>query len=381
MGQEHHVGYITNTGRGTLDIIWTCLVTTVLCTWTVQRLQVVPWSSSKTVMFRKRALWMSITLLCPEYVAWMAPDQWLRARRHKSCSHLRAAHWTLEQAFYVDMGGLLLICDQAPVFQRHGTESTLEVGREGRYIIRLDDLTLLLDEDVLVVPDIPLRDIKERSKSDRFAGVVTICQVIYFVAVSFGRLGSGLPLSILEISTLAFVSCAILIEFFWWHKPLDLRSSTIAVIQPEKEDAFASAFPKLQFHFPDQDAAEMIDLKFFFQRFLSDDNTKDRAFRAVWIGSVFNGIHIGAWDYSFPTRTESLLWRIATVAACVTVALMWIATFVPGKWSAVALSVFAAIFYCLCRMHIMAEVFCSFRSAPAALYKTPRWQNVVGLSS
>lgn len=381
MLKEHHVGYVTNEGRGTLDIIWTCLVTTLFCTWTVQRLQVVPWSDSKTVLFRKKALWMSITLLCPEYVTWMALDQFIRAKQYRSSGPLCSAGWTLEHAFYVDMGGLTLITDEHPVFQRQGTNSTLEVGRDNQYTIRLDDLILLLDERVLQVPEIYIRDLKERSKSDRFAGAVTICQVIYFVAVSFGRIGSQLPISILEISTLAFVSCAILIELFWWHKPLDLRSSTITVVTPENKDAFSATFPKLQFHFPDQDACEMIDLKLFFQRFLGENDIRDRAIRAVWIGCIFNGIHIGAWDYPFPTQTEALLWRIATVGACASVVCMWVATYIPGKWSSMIAAVGAATFYVLCRTFIMAEVFCSFRSAPARLYETPKWQNIIGLSN
>lgn len=111
----------------------------------------------------------------------------------------------------------MLTTDLYPHFQRHGPSSTIEIGQDHNYLIRLSDLMLLLEGGVMAVPEIALRDLSQRSKSDRSAAVVTTVQVVYFVVLTLGRLASGLPISILEVSTLAFIFCAVFIQFFWWH--------------------------------------------------------------------------------------------------------------------------------------------------------------------
>lgn len=100
-----------------------------------------------------------------------------------------------------------------------------------------------------------------------------------------------------------------------------------------------------------------------------------RAIHAVWIGCIFNGIHIAAWKYPFPTHTEALLWHIATVGACGAVACMWAASFLPGKRTSILLTSVSVAFYVLCRIFITGEAFCSFRSVPVSMYRSPTWQN------
>lgn len=226
MDSNHLVGYTPSPNdRGTLDLLWSCIVTIALCTWKVQRLQVVSRSSSTGLIFLRKAFWMLITLLYPEYVAWITFSQWQRSRRYRDV----CGDWTMQHRFYVDMGGLQV--------QLEGpTSSSLRLGRfekgiedvqkleedeNVRFTIRLHDLILLMKANVLPLPDIRLQDLKERSKNDTFVQVITTLQILYFVVHS---LGSRLPISTLELSTLAFVCCAALVEFFWWCKPLDLRT-------------------------------------------------------------------------------------------------------------------------------------------------------------
>src|SRR5437763_14094824 len=104
---EQLVGYVSSGNKGTLDLLWSCFVTIFLCTWTVQRPDVVPWTTTKTEMFRKRIFWMMITLVCPEYVAWIAIDQWHSARKFKLVQQLGYPSFTMKHAFYVAMGGLV----------------------------------------------------------------------------------------------------------------------------------------------------------------------------------------------------------------------------------------------------------------------------------
>jgi len=207
MHSNGNVGFTINSGRGTLDLIWSCLVTIVLCTWKVQRLQVFAWTSYRTTVFRKKAFWFTITLLCPEYVAWIAFEQWERARRYREVQKLGYDDWTMQHGFYIDMG-----CFQVEL---KGKSPSLPAGKENsdiieledgfRFTIRLEDLISLIKADVLSAPDINIHDLEERNKNDQFARVITFIQVLYFVFQFFGRLGYNLPISTLELSTMALL--------------------------------------------------------------------------------------------------------------------------------------------------------------------------------
>jgi hypothetical protein len=322
---------------------------------------------------------MLITLLCPEYVTWVAFEQRQRACKYKEICKLGYKDWTIQQGFYVDMGGFQVTLEGgSPKLQiDKGNGDILELNDGVRFTIRLDDLILLMKADLLPLPDITLHDLKERSKNDPFARVVTSLQVLYFVVQSFGRLGSNLPISTLEVSTLAFVCCAAFIEYFWWNKPLELRTATVTTLSPDKHGKFISILPKLRFKPPEQDLAEKADLKLFFDRILEGDEMKRNVIHAVWIGCIFNGIHISAWNFSFASEPEQLLWRITSVGACAAVALMWAVTFIRPKVIGLVLAGLSAIFYCICRIYLMVEVFVGLRSVPEALYQSAAWQNAL----
>jgi hypothetical protein len=193
----------------------------------------------------------------------------------------------------------------------------------------------------------------------------------------FGRLGSNLPVSTLEVSTLAFICCAAFVECFWWSKPLDLRSATVTTLSPDKHDQFISILPRLRFNPPEQELAEKSDLKLFFERMLAGDEMKKNVIHAVWIGCIFNGIHVAAWNFSFASKSERLLWQITSVGASSGVALVWVLTFVRPKVLGLVLAGLSTIFYCICRAYLMLEVFVGLRSVPEALCRSVAWQNAL----
>lgn len=44
-----------------------------------------------------------------------------------------------------------------------------------------------------------------------------------------------MPIALMEISTLAYVACSVMILFFWWDKPLNVRTPMVFQIAAEKE--------------------------------------------------------------------------------------------------------------------------------------------------
>ena len=377
MDPDRHVGYTINAGgRGTLDLLWSCIITIALCTWTIQRLQVIPWSVSKTIIFRKKTLWMLNTLLCPEYVTWIAFLQWQRARKYREVCMLGHKDWTMQHGFYVDMGGFQVTLEGAsPGLQfGKGNGDILELDDGVRITIRLDDLILLMRADLLPLPNIHIRDLEERSKNDQFARFITALQVLHFVVHSVGRLASNLPISTLEVSTLAFVCCAAFVEYFWWNKPLDLRTATVTTLSPDKHVHFISILPRLRFNTPEQDLAETRSFKLFFDRILRDEMRRS-IIHVVWIGCIFNGIHVLAWNFFFASETERLLWQITSIGACGSIVLAWAVTFLRSKVPRLVLLGLCSI-YCICRIYLIVEVFVGLRSVPEALYSSAAWQNI-----
>jgi hypothetical protein len=77
------------------------------------------------------------------------------------------------------------------------------------------------------LPDIPRRSIEDRSKSDGLGKMLICIQAGYTILQVFGRLKSGLAVTLLEINTLGHVFCALMLYIFWFSKPLDVKEPMV----------------------------------------------------------------------------------------------------------------------------------------------------------
>jgi hypothetical protein len=80
----------------------------------------------------------------------------------------------------------------------------------------------LVESGEIAVPKISEEEIMDRSKGDAFTKSVVIMQTLWFMAQCRARLIQHLPLTQLELVTLAFASLNSIMYFFWWYKPLDV---------------------------------------------------------------------------------------------------------------------------------------------------------------
>lgn len=66
----------------------------------------------------------------------------------------------------------------------------------------------------------------DKSKANQLAKTIICIQAVWFMVETLSRIIQGLAVSLLELNTFAHTLCALLIFYFWWHKPLDIEEPT-----------------------------------------------------------------------------------------------------------------------------------------------------------
>jgi hypothetical protein len=115
---------------------------------------------------------------------------------------------TMMECFYIAMGGYWLR------FHNERLESdgrALEVLLSPRLVVSLESYGIRL-------PYIGRESILERDKRDDLGIGLTILQIMWLVVESISRRASGLPISELELVTIAIMIAAIMNYLFWWDK-------------------------------------------------------------------------------------------------------------------------------------------------------------------
>ncbi|PSN66377.1 hypothetical protein BS50DRAFT_526400 [Corynespora cassiicola Philippines] len=118
----------------------------------------------------------------------------------------------------------------------------------------------------------------------------------------------------------------------------------------------------------------------------------------LWGASmVYGAIHVSAWDYFFPTKTERLLWQLSSIWVTFCAA-FWLLTnllahFFPAVdrvwmaynerrlnwfWTVVItlLCILCGSSYIVSRAYLVVEAFVSIREVPLQVYNTPSWSQV-----
>lgn len=112
-----------NDSRGTVDIVWACLVTTFLCTYTVLHLDVQTRTSRKWSPAGRKFRWIMTGIFAPEVITSIACSQWLFARA--LVKHMKENGWinaTMIEAHFLSMRGVAVrnkVDDKIRIGQTH----------------------------------------------------------------------------------------------------------------------------------------------------------------------------------------------------------------------------------------------------------------------
>jgi hypothetical protein len=217
-------------------------------------------------------------------------------------------------------------------------------------------------------------EIDDLSKADVFAKLFACVQSVWLVVQSIARVSVGLPITQLELATIALVFCALIMYALWWNKPFGVEhtvaiyalhdgniSATIAAIKEASKPQIPVITDErklLESYFTWRLQAAVLEdssppPNLTFQNFLTmalssleDAGMKDvvkfgktlgRMMRTIFrkslrnsiylnrnlavcitffaAGTLFSAFHIGAWNWEFPTSTSRTIWRSFALTA------------------------------------------------------------------
>ncbi|MCJ1457067.1 hypothetical protein MMC28_007433 [Mycoblastus sanguinarius] len=422
---DSRLGWVSSpNGRGTYDIVWNSLFTIFLCTWTSLHLNVPSHEEKYLQRWFRKLRWMAQATMAPEFVVGFATGQKVEARRSIEMWRNSGYYgWTMRHGFYANMGGFILQPRDSKPFP-----------------INAKQLHYLVIRNYTPFPTTTGKEIWDKSKQDGFQKALTMLQTGWFVLQVLGRAIQHLPVTTLELTTFSFVFCTFASYYQWSHKPLDVESATIIHIEASTADILKEAgslpgaskpYKQTPLDFIDNQSPSWlteIQPHLHFRigprerplpRFTNDRfpviGASNDAILLFIIMLAYCCLHFIAWHFSFPSRVERILWRVACITIVATLFIFlacetyqdghrlgrwerWYIKMFPKKasnivrvdtmekrrremefipfWEVVAMSPVTMI-YTLARTYIVVEVFVSLRSLPAGAFDSVQWSNFI----
>ncbi|KAL8846034.1 MAG: hypothetical protein Q9221_008847 [Calogaya cf. arnoldii] len=127
--------------------------------------------------------------------------------------------WSGLHSFYANMGGFVFDLDEP------------SSGNSKAFTDKVSRLTLTPRGVALLaacgyLPRISKEDILDKNKSDNVSKLLSVLQALWMLTQIISRLYSKLPITLLEVNTLAHIICAIIIYSLWWNKPKLINEPT-----------------------------------------------------------------------------------------------------------------------------------------------------------
>lgn len=406
-----------NCGRGTLSIVWSCLVTIFACSWTVLHPHLPGHLGVDEWFIRDKVLGCLAAIIAPEFLAYEAFADYIDAKRAvNAINKLNKGSCSMKQAYFVSMGGLTVRLKDGTL-----TIGSIEAGKSKHTQAVYSELQQAIQLDLFRLDQISDRDITARAKTDRIVKAFICIQVTWAVSQIIGRAFEGLAITTLEMTASACVACTLITYLMWWSKPQGVEIP-IEIDDPRYTclEFYRKIYPALEGRFrrnragistrsenascalqefrnPNDPLKEVSDIEM--QTSNSQSTSMDvrclqaYALKQNWsrsriyppseriatalITSVFGAIHCAAWNFQFPSVAESILWKVASV---LTVSLPPILVLV-GFFVFVAISDWYTVsvlsLYSLARLYLLLEVFISLRSLPLSVFQSAQWTNYI----
>lgn len=220
---ERYVGYTQDpNGRGTASLILSCLLTLILCVWSALHLNVPEQNTTVANSLWTNVRWIAAGIYSPELVVFAAWRQWCSAGmlnkhienllQHRKIEHTPQQHaklvntipWSMAHSFFACAGGFALELDTltgALVTDLDTTDP--EKTKPVRLTLTARGILMLADSGHL--PVVEKAAIEDKSKANNLAKSAVLVQATWMLIQVIGRLAARLPVTLLEVNTMAHV--------------------------------------------------------------------------------------------------------------------------------------------------------------------------------
>ncbi|KAJ6565530.1 hypothetical protein DFH09DRAFT_1473605 [Mycena vulgaris] len=357
-----------NNCRRLFDIIWGCLTTIFACTWVSVHPNVPPPNQGWLARLRRRLGMMLVAVIAPELMVGFAVRQlvvaWKFSRKFKV---------TLAHGFFFSMGGF--------------------VSRAGHPITTMKQLDGPIgqqyQDEICVVK---ANYIMGRGKGDVLSKGIALTQGLWFITQCLARVHQHLPVTELEVATLAFAVVNVFIWLIWWKKPLDVEQP-IQIGPVEEEPEPGSITQRLgwwnridgavtgNYSEPDYDPMVSNSVpSFWSMEWMFDDGTRRAFTMECFLGNIFGAIHGAAWNADFPSTSEMWMWRacslmVAAIPVFLPALVILIGTVENDalKMSFAVMFIVGILTYIIARLFIIILPFTTLRTFPPSVFTDVNW--------
>jgi len=450
-----------NDCRTRKDIIISCLSTIVLCTWVTLHPNITISPDTRRMgwiersvrhplrRLMKRVPLLLCALIAPEYILAYAIRQYLQAgeiqRKLQHASQTNTENksapvreWTRTHGFFIIMGGFHLFTapdvdaatsipppQPGSPIPTHSVSPLPKHSKEDEKAERpLEFEELSSEELAYLVPT--EREIKDKGKVDIISKTLTFLQISWFVVQCIARAVNYLPLTELEVVTLAYATMNGFIFIFWWDKPKDVECpirvyGKTSIATPDLIEARRGGIVRwnsraltiiqnVSIYLVGQaDHLFLLCKETQVPTFWSGNPGERIVLRsmvaAMILGVGFGAIHFIPWNSEFPSDIEPLLWRISSIAITAIPLILVIFCYFGDVWlhwedyfgtrvmaawlekslgflgtfeeAGVIIGAFMTLVYILARIFTLVIAFTTLRALPLDALKTVDWASFI----
>jgi hypothetical protein len=284
-------------------------------------------------------------------------------------------------------------------------------------------------------PRIAIEDIKDKSKGDIISKGLVVLQTGWFVVQCIARASQGLPITELELVTIAFASLNFAMYGLWWDKPLNVQRAVrvykkqdtdkpsmegsiamkegglwlpvrrslsalrSAIADAWRDDPWEVVLSPFHMLFTmsgasnDGDYQVRADGKRIGTFYPPSPSINSKSGRIILIATpaiamVFGAIHCIAWPFEFPSEPERILWRVSSVIItsapiflALSVVLIGFDLHLTASLSleplGLGLILLCGYVYPIGRICLLVLPFLSLRALPAQAYSSVHWTTLI----
>ena len=401
----YHGWMSTPNGRGTTDLLWSSLSTIFLCVWTAIHSPLPYYRKEK---FKRSENWRKwsrqnviaskifpalFSVIVPELMVITAVGDSVSAHKIiKDCHSISNRHLSITHGFFLNMGGFCLRSPSGRFHQLQYKDLLVLGNIESKATSGPDDANTTAESIVAPTTEAWIRelekfsedDINALSKADSLTKMIACFQTLWFVTQVLSRLGENQAVTLLEVSTCAYVFSAFVAYAAWWKKP---QNCSIPLMIDCSDEVIAK-LPRSDYERIEGSWEEFIWNGARWNTPFDDDSSHRLGWLMLAYPIFFGAIHAASWNTVLPSVIELWMWRSSAVI-CIGIVILYylvlsFAFLIERLFSMkedhmfIALvTLFPVLLYIVARLFMIVEVFVSLRALPLSAYDSISWSDAV----